>query len=52
MAFSLFFGSQYHVLPLSCGDLFDVIFFCDVFVETDELWLYDQDIYEQYLNLL
>ena len=30
--FSLF-GSQYNVLPLSCGDLFDVIFFCGVFVE-------------------
>ena len=39
--FSLF-GSQYKVLPLSCGDLFDVIFFCGVFVETDELWVYDQ----------
>ena len=39
--FSLF-GSQYNVLPLSCGDLFDVIFFCGVFVETDELWVYDQ----------
>ena len=35
-------GSQYNVLPLSCGDLFDVIFFCGVFVETDELWVYDQ----------
>ena len=30
--FSLF-GSQYNVLPLSRGDLFDVIFFCGVFVE-------------------
>ena len=39
--FSLF-GSQYNVLPLSCGDLFDVIFFCGVFFETDELWVYDQ----------
>ena len=39
--FSLF-GSQYNVLPLSCGDLFDVIIFCGVFVETDELWVYDQ----------
>ena len=36
--FSLF-GSQYNVLPLSCGNLFDVIFFCGVFVETDELWV-------------
>ena len=27
MASSLFSGSQYNVLPLSCGDLFDVIFF-------------------------
>ena len=25
--FFSFFGSQYNVLPLSCGDLFDVIFF-------------------------
>ena len=39
--FSLF-GSQYKVLALSCGDLFDVILFCGVFVETDELWVYDQ----------
>ena len=39
--FSLF-GSQYNVLPHSCGDLYDVIFFCGVFVETDELWVYDQ----------
>ena len=39
--FSLF-GSQYNVLPLSCGYLFDVIFFCSVFVETDELRVYDQ----------
>ena len=30
--FSLF-GSQCHVLPLSCGDLFDVNSFCGVFVE-------------------
>ena len=30
--FSLF-GSQYKVLHDSCGDLFDVIFFCGVFVE-------------------
>ena len=37
------FGSQYNVLPLSRGDLFNVIFFCGVFVETDELWVYDQD---------
>ena len=39
--FSLF-GSQYKVLHDSRGDLFDVIFFCGVFVETDELWVYDQ----------
>ena len=39
--FSLF-GSQFNVLPLSCGYLFDVIFFCGVFVETNELWVYDQ----------
>ena len=39
--FSLF-GSQYKVLLDSLGDLFDVIFFCGVFVETDELWVYDQ----------
>ena len=39
--FSLF-GSQYKVLHISRGDLFDVIFFCGVFVETDELWVYDQ----------
>ena len=30
--FSLF-GSQYNVLPLSCGDVFDVNSFCSVFVE-------------------
>ena len=51
--FSLF-GSQYNVLPLSCGDLFDVIFFCNVFVETDELWVYDKvylsAIFESSLN--
>ena len=29
----LFFVSQYHVLPLSCGDLFDVTLLCGVFVE-------------------
>ena len=39
--FSLF-GSQYKVLLDSLGDLFDVIFFCGVFVETAELWVYDQ----------
>ena len=39
--FSLF-GSQYKVLHESRGDLFDVIFFCSVFVETDDLWVYDQ----------
>ena len=39
--FSLF-GSQYIVLLDFLGDLFDVIFFCGVFVETDELWVYDQ----------
>ena len=33
MASSLSFDSQYNVLPLSCGDLFDVISFCGVFVE-------------------
>ena len=27
------FGSQYNVLPLSCGDLFDVNSFCGVVVE-------------------
>ena len=31
--FSLFVVSQYDVLPLSCGDLFDVISFYDVFVK-------------------
>ena len=36
------FASQYNVLPLSRGHLFDVIFFCGGFVETDELWVYDQ----------
>ena len=39
--FSLF-GSQYKFLLDSLRDLFDVIFFCGVFVETDELWVYDQ----------
>ena len=30
------------ILHDSRGDLFDVILFCGVFVETDELWVYDQ----------
>ena len=51
MASSLF-DSQYHVLLDVLGDLSDVIFFCGVFVEIDELWIYDQIIYEYYLSLL
>ena len=39
--FSLF-GSQYHVLPLSCGDLFDVTLFAVCLSRSDELWVYDQ----------
>ena len=49
--FSLF-GSQYKVLLDVLGDLSDVIFFCDVFVEIDELWIYDQIICEYYLSIL
>ena len=49
--FSLF-DLQYNVLLDVLGYLFDVIFFCGVFVETDELWVYDQIIYEYYLSLL
>ena len=43
MASSLSLDLKYKVLLDSLGDLFDVIFFCGVFVETDELWVYDQD---------
>ena len=42
MASSLFLDLKYNVLLDLLGDLFDVIFFCGVFVETDELWVYDQ----------
>ena len=42
MASSLFLDLNTKFSPLSCGDLFDVIFFCGVFVENDELWVYDQ----------
>ena len=49
--FSLF-DSQYHVLLDVLGDLFDVIFFCVVFAEIHELWIYDQVIYEYYLALV
>ena len=48
--FSLF-GSQYNVLPLSCGDLFDVIFFCDV-LRPMNCGFMIKFIYEQYLNPL
>ena len=43
------------ILPLSCGDLFNVILFWGVFVETDELWVYDHIyvfMHESYLSLL
>ena len=49
--FSLF-DSQYKVLLDVLGDLFNVILFRGVFVETDELWIYDQIIYKYYLVLL
>ena len=50
-SFSLF-DSQYNVLLDVLGDLSDIIFFCGVFARYDELWIYDQLIYEYYLNLL
>ena len=49
--FSLF-GSQYKVLLDLLGDLFDVILFAVCLSRSDELWIYDQLIYEYYLNLL
>ena len=54
MASSLsLFDSQYHVLLDVLGDLFDVILFCGVCLpRSDGLWIYDQLIYEYYLNLL
>ena len=42
---------EYNVTLDVLGDLFDVIFFCGGFVEIDELWIYDQIIYEYYLSL-
>ena len=51
MASSLF-GSQYKVLLHLLGDLFDVILFVVCLSRSDELWIYDQFIYEYYLNLL
>ena len=53
MASSLtLFDSQYHVLLDVLGDLSDVIFFWVCLSRSDELWIYDQLIYEYYLNLL
>ena len=40
MASSLFLDLNTMFSP-SLVELFDVIFFCGVFVETDELWVYD-----------
>ena len=51
-AFFSLFDSQYHVLLDVLGDLFDVILFMACFPRSDELWIYDQLIYEYYLNLL
>ena len=57
MAYFSLFGSQYNVLPLSCGDLFDVISFCGVFVEIgwivglwsdlsmNNIWIFSEFIY-------
>ena len=43
---------RYKVLLSVLGVLFIVIFFCGAFVEINELWIYDQIIYEYYLSLL
>ena len=53
MASSLsLFDSQYHVLLDVLGDLFDVILFSVCLPRSGELLIYDQLIYEYYLNLL
>ena len=49
--FSLF-GSQYKVLLVLLGDLFDVTPFAVCLSTSDELWVMIKIIYEQYLNLL
>ena len=49
--FSLF-GSQYNVLPLSCGDLFDELFLRCVCRDPINCGFMIKFIYEKYLNLL